>query len=134
MRELLLLDGSSPAGEFFSMFIAQPIFILMTLRFLFCLLLFLLKLSYTDAFYWFSFFRMFYRTERQSEVPKVCLNTVMEWNVSNQNSYVYWSPDSHCDNIWRWGLWKAMARIMSWEWSDVINVFMKKGEALELSL
>lgn len=51
MRKILLLDGSLPAGEFFSVFIEQPNFILMTLRFLFCLLLFLLKLSYTDAFY-----------------------------------------------------------------------------------
>lgn len=50
--------------------------------------MFLLKLNYTDAFHWFSFFMLIYRRERQSEVPKVCWNTAMEWIVSNQNSYI----------------------------------------------
>lgn len=43
-----------------SMFTVQQVFILMDLRFLFHLFLFLLKLNYTDAFYWFLFFKMFY--------------------------------------------------------------------------
>lgn len=62
-RPLFLLEN-----PWVSMFIVQQVFILMDLRFLFYLFLFLLKLNYTDASYWLSFFKMFYRRgERQIE-------------------------------------------------------------------
>lgn len=104
------------------MFIVRPFFILMNPEFLFCLLLFLLKLSYKDAFYWFSFFRMFYgRGQRYSQVPKLYLSTVMEWIVSNPDSYVK-ALTPYCDHIWSWELWEAMDWIRAWEWGSGLMI------------
>ena len=45
-------------------------------------------------------------------------------HVCAPRKFIYWSPNSQCDGVWRWGLWEVI-RSEGWTLHDGISVYTR---------